>query len=314
MALVKKIKGGKPTRTKTRRTREHDEDEDIRHITLPTQKIQVPKELSSYSICLFGEKGIGKTSLIGQFPNHLNIQFDPRRVNVSLRQLPGPDDKPLTWAAFRKIVELIQNRQESGRMTVGVDIVYRAYELCLLWVCQQIDKSITHPQQMNDYGKTWKDVETEFENQLGLISQADCQLITIAHAAYKEVPLRTGSNYELLVPQASKGVWGYLRAMDYVFYYGYSGRQRILQVRGDDFTWASAGVENTYLDPKGREVRRYKMPNTAKEAYRVLIDGFHNRKYGMREEEELQDEVDNTEGDTRPKKATKKVRKTFKKR
>ena len=279
------------SRKTTKRSVVSDED-DVGSLKLPTKKIEVAKKLESYSLCLYGEKGIGKTSLAGQFPNHLIFQFDPRRVNVSVRQVPGPGEDPLDWVTFKKYVKLLENRADSKQQTVVLDIIYRAYDLCLEYVCRKIGPNITHPSQMNDYGNTWRDIEREFENTIERIRRANCHLIIIAHASFKEVPLQTGSGFELLVPQSTKAVWNYLRALDFVFYYGYQGRDRILQVRGDDYVWAASGVEGTYFDPDGQPVRMYSIPDNAKEAYKILRDGFDNKVYGLEVEPEKDTEED----------------------
>ena len=40
--------------------------------------------LTDYAICLFGEKGVGKTSLAAQFENSLIIMLEPKRRNLRM--------------------------------------------------------------------------------------------------------------------------------------------------------------------------------------------------------------------------------------
>jgi len=297
---VKKIRpSSKKTPNKNPKSRKRevaDLEEDVSRVIIPTKRIKVLHDLHSYSYCLFGEKGIGKTSLVGQFPNHLILQFDPRRTNVSVCQLPSPDDpKPLTWNKVRKVVELLENRAESARKTIVFDIVYRAYNECLKYVCRT--KGIySHPSELNDFGKTWADIDEELESIFGRVQACNCQLVCVAHAKYKEVPLQTGSKYELLVPQSTDRLWGILRAFDMVHYYGYTGRQRCLIVRGDADLFAASGVENTF-EYDNRPVKTYEMPDTAKGAYKVLQEGFNNKLEGMEYADEVVEESEDEDSE-----------------
>jgi hypothetical protein len=59
-------------------------------------------------------------------------------------------------------------------------------------------------------------------------------------------------------------------------YYHYDGKQRMLQIKGDDHVSAGHRLQDNHFRWKGREVELESMGSSKEEAYKNLIDCFNN--------------------------------------
>lgn len=295
MPVVKKLRGTTPTKTDAEPVASNGK------LVLPSRKNSPPKSLSDYCIVIYGEKGIGKSTLASSFPDTLNFMFEPRRRNLSIYQIPDPNNNEpeLTWPRFKQYIRMLIE-EKSQYKTIVIDTIDRAYDLCFYQVCK--DNMISHPADVNDYGKSWGKIRHEFENTITSLLHANIGVIFTSHAKTKEVAARTGGTYEIICPTCSTGAFDYLKACtDLAFYYGYQGQTRTLKVRGDDLIWSACGLEEHFLDPKGNQIHLLDMGETPDESYKRLQEGFNNKLYGIELEEEPEPELTDEEPVEKPK-------------
>lgn len=248
-------------------------------------EINVPPEsLFAYTTMVYGEKGIGKTSLLAQFPDSLVFMFEPRRRNLRIRQVWQNDagDGPLDWATFKNEVEdlLDKGPEGSGISTIAIDSLDRAYQRALEHVCSEA--GIVHPNDANDYGKTWDKVKKEVENTLVDIAQGGYGLTLTSHAKMKRVTPPMGDSYDQMNITAPEAPSNIAKALcDFVVYYGYVGSTRAFTVRGSQAIYAACGVEDHFLDPEGRKLLTIDAGTSPSDAYQHLMDGFNNKLNGI---------------------------------
>lgn len=243
-----------------------------------------PSNLSDYTILIYGEKGIGKTSLLSQFPDSLVFMFEPRRRNLEISQVWQNQDKtgPLDWETFEIATKelLEQGPDDSGFRTLAVDSLDRAYRRCLEAVCAEA--GISHPQEANDYGKTWEKIKDRFETTLASLIHAGYGLTLTSHGKVhrREPPLGDPFDQQGLTASSSaKDVADVL--CDFVVYYGYHGNSRTFTVRGNQAVYASCGVAKRFLDPDGNKLQTIDAGESPEEAYQNLVDGFNNKRQGI---------------------------------
>ncbi len=254
-------------------------------LSLPTKPNEPPSDLFDYGIFIYGEKGIGKTSLAAQFPDALVFQWEPRRRNVRVLQVPEPGKPELDWESFCEYQELVL--AERKIRTVVIDTIDRAYDACLDYVCQK--RGVTHPNQMNDYGETWALVKKEFEDVMNRFLFSDKAVVWISHARYRVVPGRLGVEVEQLVPTCKPAAWAYVRAVcDFAFAYTWFEYQRVLYVRGGELIWTGCGTSEHFLQPSKKGMERAGEPynaipmgNSPQESYKNLVGAFQNKVEGL---------------------------------
>ena len=254
-------------------------------LSLPTKPNEPPTNLFDYGLFIYGEKGIGKTSLAAQFPDALVFQWEPRRRNVRVLQVPEPGQDELNWESFLQYQELALG--EKKIKTIVIDTIDRAYDACLDYVCQS--RGVTHPNELNDYGQTWALVKKEFEDAMNRFLFSDKAVVWISHARYRVVPGRLGVEVEQLVPTCKPAAWAYVRAVcDFAFAYTWFEYQRVLYVRGGELIWTGCGTNEHFLQPSKKGVERpgepynaIPMGNSPQESYKNLLNAFQNKVEGL---------------------------------
>jgi len=236
-------------------------------LVLPTAPSIPMESLGDYSILLFGEKKIGKTTLASFFPNTLFLMTEPGAKSLSVYQIPITD-----WPTFKKALALL--RKDKRFQTVVVDTADLLYKMCEHAVCQRL--GIEHPSE-GDYGKGWSAVRDEFTTQMQILMSMGRGVILVSHSEEKEIKTRSGTSYDRIQPSMQKMAREIVDGMvDIWAYYTYEGKQRVLQIRGDENVAAGHRLQQNF-QYHGKEVREISMGASAEEAYRNVVDCFHNR-------------------------------------
>jgi len=270
---VQKLKGSSPKKN----LRGAPATEESVSVSLPGKDNDPPKALGSYALCIFGEKGIGKTSLAAQFPDSLVFQWEPGRKNLKIRQVPdlSHGETPLTWQRYKAYLKLLI-KGKHGYKTIVMDTIDRVYEACLQQVC--LERGIKHPNDANDYGATWGAVKKEFEVWMNVILENGMTPIFVSHARVQTFQARTGEPFDLVVPTCQGVAWNYMKAAcDLALYYGYSGTERIFSIRGSDRLWAACGLEDHFQTPDGEPITTFHAGDSAKDSYQRLCSAFANK-------------------------------------
>jgi len=274
MAFVKKsAKFLKPAAT-VRRASSTDE------LTLPTDPIEPSTDFGDYAIAIFGEKGIGKTSLAAEFPDAFVNQFEPGRSHLRIRQVPRVGEPPLDWKRFKAYLAL-QLADKSIRSVV-IDTIDKAYDACLRSV--SADRGFSHPNEAKDFGQTWNAVRDEFYEVMNSIKQAGKTPVWVSHAKHKQVEnALTRQTVEKYCPTCVDKALEYLQACaDFVFCYTFDeAGNRVVIPRGNEVVWASCGPPDTFMDARtGQPLAQIPIGSSAAEAYRNLCQGFANELTG----------------------------------
>jgi hypothetical protein len=237
--------------------------------TLATEWTQPATSFNQYLNMIYGEKGVGKTSLAAELMGENGVFFAEekgyralrvrandieswKQIKVLTRQLPGPYD------------------------CVCIDIVDPIYELCMAAVCKPL--GIEHPGELQDYGKTWGAVRRAFRGWIRDISGRGIGVLFLSHAEWHEITDRQGSTYHKLGPTMTGQGWKVLfPLLNNLFYYGYDGSDRILVLRGSERMDAKCQAVNNFRTPKGEPIQVIEMGESAKEAKRNLVAAFNNK-------------------------------------
>lgn len=249
-------------------------------IALPTTKNKPPGSIFEYSMIIYGAKGIGKTTLAASFPDAVVFMLEPRRRNLSIMQIPKPGEPPLTFHRIEQYAKLLVKERGKKGGTIVFDTVDRLYDLCTDQVCRE--NGVKHPNDANDYGKTWEAIKKRFESLLINLS-GYFTLVYTSHDTIRTVTSATGEDYDLIVPSCKAKAWDFLKAAcDIALYFGYHGKKRAFTVRGNDLVWSACNLEDRFLTPKGEPLTTFLAGETPKEAYTRLLKAFDNKVVGVK--------------------------------
>ncbi len=260
-----------------------------------------PTRLLDYTICLYGTKGIGKTSLASSIPNSVTIMTEPTRRNLKIRMAGlyvnssqdihdgiERDYKSASgevistyvdaWQFFKE--ELLPQLLEDDSVScINIDTVDRMYDACSSSVCTS--NGVFHPGGLNDFGAMWSAVKSEFESVLSEIRFAGKGLILISHAKEDDVELNTGSKAKIYAPSCAGQALSYIKAAaDYAFFYGNHGKERCLHFRGFDKIWTACGPSDHFYSPNGNPLELVSMEG---KDWSYVEEAFNNQVYDLNE-------------------------------
>lgn len=239
-------------------------------LALPTGPSEPKKNLHEYTILLYGERKIGKTSLASQFENPLFFMFEPGGSSLEARQVRIP-----TWGHFLEYLTLLE-RNPGYCQTVVIDTGSVAYEKCLEYVCRR--ENMIHPSD-EDYGKGWKLVTDEFKKAHDRIFNMGLSFIVTAHSEIKSVQRRDGTKYHKLTVDLSGSCFKYYcGTVDIIAYYQYDpDGSRVLTIRGDANVEAGVRCRNNFIYKNGTPMIDIPMGVSEEEAYDNFMKSFKNQ-------------------------------------
>ena len=237
-------------------------------VSLPTELSIPARNVGDYSMLLFGEKKIGKTTLASKFDKALFLMLEPGGRALEIYQKPVKN-----WQEFKKYVSLLQ--KDKTFKTIVVDTVDIAYKMCVDYICQKL--VITHLSEM-EWGKAWTAARDEFDSGIVKLLKTEKGVIFISHAAEKEITTRTGDSYHRISPTMSNQAREILEGIvDIWAYYGYEKKERYLWVEGNEHISAGHRLETRFKYTDGSPIAEIPMGTSSKEAHENFIKAFENQ-------------------------------------
>jgi hypothetical protein len=151
-------------------------------LTLPTEKSLPKTNLADYTICLYGEPKIGKSTFASEFDSPLFLATEAGLNSLSTHNVPIA-----SWEDFLEACKLIATTKHEFK-TVVIDTVDNLAVFCSDYICKK--NGITHESDMG-FGKGWKLVKNEFLRTLTKLSLLPYGLVLVSHAKTEEVKTRT---------------------------------------------------------------------------------------------------------------------------
>ncbi len=150
---------------------------------LPTEKSKPKVDLRDFTILLYGQPKIGKSTFCSQADHALFLATEAGLNSLSVYQVPI-----LTWQDFLAACREIAGEKHEFR-TIVIDTIDNLYKLCVDHILKK--HSIQHQSDL-EYGKGYELVNSEFGKRLTSLSLLPYGLIMVSHAVEKEVKTRTG--------------------------------------------------------------------------------------------------------------------------
>ena len=140
------------------------------------QPTVISRDLKGKYVCLYGEPGVGKTSLAASFPNNLILGFEHGTNAIGGIFMVDIS----TWADFKAYVKQLKKAEMKAKFdTICIDTIGLAWDRCIEYICDKndVDKISEIP-----YGGGYAEARKEFEKMIITITQLGYGLVIIAHA------------------------------------------------------------------------------------------------------------------------------------
>jgi hypothetical protein len=243
-------------------------------LKLQTELNEPPQELRHYSLLIYGEKKIGKTTLAARFPGAYFLSTEP-----GVKALKVLSSRITKWDELVGYLKLIEDKNDPN-LTVVVDTIDLAYEMLFDMICRE--KGIEHPNEEKDYGETWRQIKRAFRKVVDRLCALPGGCVLLSHDTDKEIVLRNGETVERTQPTMAKQALGEVEgAMDFIGCYQYDDLDRVLVVSGNQRLVAGRrlGENNDFFKtPKGEDVTQIPMGTTSLEGYNNLLRAFRNQQ------------------------------------
>lgn len=246
------------------------DDAAVEKFALPKVKSTPVDSLSEYTMFLFGEKKIGKTSMLAHMEDAIFLMTEPGGKSLAIYQVPIT-----RWKHFTRAVELLET--DTRFKTVVVDIADHLFKMCERAVCAKL--GIDHPSE-EDWGKGWGALRDEFTKWIQrLMNIPGKGVIFTSHAVEKKIKRgRNGPEYDRVMATLSGQAKDVIEGMvDMWFYYTYDGDRRVLTLQGDEHISAGHRLTDRFKTPKGKALKEIVMGTSAQEAHHNFMEAFHNR-------------------------------------
>jgi hypothetical protein len=232
-------------------------------LALPTKKSTPASELSAYSILLYGQEKIGKTSFASQFPKPIFLLFEPGGKSLEIYKEDVKD-----WTHFRRLLTAIEN--DKFFENVIFDTADVAYTMADRWVCEA--NGISDLEDLG-HGKGWRKVRIEFHSCVNRLLKSGKGVLFTSHATEKSFKTRDGDEVDRTVPTMSKQARDILEPIvDIWAYYRYAGKGREFVVRGNEEISAGTRTKGHFLG-----IDRIPAGNSEEEAYANFVAAFNNQ-------------------------------------
>lgn len=262
MAEVKKIEKAGETPAKKKAER-------IKRIISRIQNVP-SKNLSQYTLCVHGDEGIGKTTLVGMFSNIYFLMLEPNDAYKLYF------DYVTNYQDFLDFKEdfLKGNHDFKG---ICIDNPMILYDMAMNFA--GLKYGFEHPGGMNDYGASWNRVKKTAVDPVIELMNSKYGCIFVCHSQEKEIHTLSGKTYNKIAPDLPKQSYNYLiQPIPNIFYYHFAESQRWLQIVGDEFIVAKNRMDGHFLTTSGEKIKKIPMGNSAEEAFINLMKAFNNQQ------------------------------------
>jgi len=246
-----------------------------------------PDNLEEYMLCIYGVKGIGKTTAAASTPNSLTLMMEPKRKNLRIRQLSLQkysareiiDGAPDTFALVCNTTQ--QWIDDPSIKCLNYDSIDIFYEMCYHSVCAS--HSIEQPGDSKSGPDIWNEIRDTFASYFDTIRDTDMGINMLSHIKPREEKTLDGAKMGYQAPSCSPACLKYIQqAVDIVLYYGHYDNKRAMMIRDEtNSSFVSAGVEGKFLQPDGKPVNIFEIPDNPSKVYSTIRDAFNNKLWDM---------------------------------
>ena len=174
----------------------------------------VSRDLSGYITYIYGEGGVGKTTLAKDMKAFIiSCEAGTHAMSGAYSQIVQ------SWSDIKALTRFFKDpRMKEKYKAVAVDTVDIAAQLCEKYICSQND---VEKLGQIAYGGGWTAFKKEFEEVFRGITLQGYAVLFISHSKEKEFNKPDGTSYTQIVPTVSDSINNIVRNMSDIQGYGY---------------------------------------------------------------------------------------------
>ena len=274
-------------------------------IDLTENLSDVVKNLMELSYLIYGPKKIGKTKLCAQFGHVFFLMFEKTAQHLRVLQRLMADRYDANgeiiataWLVAEAYVKGLIEKPGNTEI-ICCDGLLAMYAKAFIQACRE--GGFAYPGLDNDKGRSWNIVKSTFYRLVDTIIDSNFGVLLNCHDTATIRENLDGSTSTFICPDLSKYADEFVRhKIDNVFYLHYRGRDRWLQIRGDEKVYAGCAADENFLTTNGEQIYMIPMGNSAEEGYANIIKAFNNQQTKTYKEVTEQDiiELNKPKGDT----------------
>jgi hypothetical protein len=243
-------------------------------MTLPEGPEEAETDFYHYIHLISGDRKIGKTDLLSNFPDCFFIFGEPggRSIRARKRWI-------LSWDDFKTLVYWLCLRPDYCK-TIHLDTGYMLYELCFSYMLRELN--IDKPQD-EDWGNAWKFVEKEFRDEHMKLLSSGFGLAITAHTETKHIKKGKLEYDKLCIQLGGQAGKFYNAFADIIIHYQYgTNGKREMAVRGDNTIEAGTRTKDNFLYTDGQPIITLPcdftgQPDPGKLTFELYKAAFENR-------------------------------------
>ena len=242
---------------------------------LPTKPTPIVRDFTRYMLLLYGREGVGKTTLMADFPGAFFITTEPGTKGFELFEAECAD-----WGDVLNAVDLLEKDPDRFKIVV-IDTVDRAYDMALDYTCERLN--IPYPGEddsgENDWGLSWRKVKQEFMSIVHRLSRLRLGPFFISHAKESRIKTKSGEAYDRTYPTMSGQARSVVEAVvDFIFFADY-----IRDTSGNDVRVIFTEGSESICAKARKGVGRFPpiLPLPFENGHDVLVSGFLGKHPGV---------------------------------
>lgn len=234
-------------------------------------------DLNAHPIVIYGEQGVGKTTLAKQFENPFFLFTEKGGRTFRFKGAVCED-----WEEFAHYSSEIQRRIRKDKWDyspIVIDSLDRMGKFAHTYVCKTL--GIKSPHELS-HGRAWDLISVELKDYFEPLIDTGYGFIGMSHSALRTVQRADGSEFNRIEPTYDNRVGLLLSGpVALTGYYYHEKGGRFLRIVGNELITAKCRFHEDgvgFIAKNGRPVKIIDMGQDSKEAYQNLIAAFNGEQ------------------------------------
>ena len=183
------------------------------YMLLPTTERRNISETKKRKIWIYGAAFSGKTTMLDDAPNPLNLNTDGNVQFVTMPFIPIKDEvkvegritkRKYAWEVFKEAITELEKGQNDFK-TIIIDLLEDTREMCRVYMYDQLN--IQHESD-SGYGKGWDIIKTEYLSTIRRFFNLDYEnIVVVSHEdVSKDITKKNGQNITRIAPNIQDAI------------------------------------------------------------------------------------------------------------
>lgn len=182
------------------------------YMILPSTERREIGKATKRKIWIYGDAFTGKTTMLDDAPNPLNLNSDGNITFVTMPYIAIKDivtvegrvtRRKFAWEVLKETIEELEKNKNEFK-TIIVDLLEDTREMCRLYKYDQM--GIEHESD-SGYGKGWDIIKTEYLSTLRRLFNLDYEnIVVVSHEIQNEIKKKNGQTITKIAPNIQESI------------------------------------------------------------------------------------------------------------